>query len=227
MRRILFPLIFGLTGTAILLGLGVWQLQRMVWKQAVIAEIDSRISAPPVALPETPDPVRDKYLPVIVRGTILPSELRVLVSVRPIGPGYRLIAPFELENGRRIMIDRGFVPMVDKDKPRIGGPAEIVGNLHWPQEVDMFIPDPDLAANVWFARDVPVMAAALGAEPVLLIAKTRTDPDVMPLPVNTARISNNHLQYAATWFSLAVIWIAMSAYMLWRGRAAAQTVAES
>lgn len=219
MRRLLFLLIFGVAGTAILIGLGTWQIQRLTWKRGVLNEIESRIGADPVGLPASPDPVRDRYLPVQVTGTILPREVRVLVSVQRVGPGVRVIAPFETTDGRVILLDRGFVADADKASPRTTGPATVTGNLHWPRETDSFTPPPDSARNLWFARDVPAMAAALGTEPVLLIARSRTDPGVTPMPVDTAGIPNDHLNYAITWFSLALIWATMTGFFLWRGGA--------
>ncbi len=219
MRRVLFLLIFGVAGCAVLVGLGLWQVQRLNWKQGVLAQIDSRIDAAPAGLPAAPDPKTDKYLPVMATGVILPAELHVLVSIKRIGAGYRIIAPFQLEDGRRILLDRGFVRTEAAGAARVTGPLAVTGNLHWPQEIDKYTPEPDLAANTWFARDVPAMAAALGTDPVLLVARTRTDPYVTPLPVDTAGIPNDHLQYAITWFSLALIWAAMTGYFLWRTRA--------
>ncbi|MEX0284312.1 MAG: SURF1 family protein [Paracoccaceae bacterium] len=219
MRRILFLFLFGVTGIAILISLGVWQVQRLAWKQGVLAEIDSRIADDPVPLPENLDVERDRYLPVAVAGRFLDGELHVLVSIKRVGPGYRIIAPFLTEGGRTILIDRGFVPDTDKDIARATGEAEVTGNLHWPRETDGFTPDPDLNGNVWFAREVSAMAEALGSEPVLVIAKSQTDPGVTPLPVDTSGIPNDHLQYAITWFSLALIWAAMTGFFLWRSRA--------
>ncbi len=215
-------ILFGLTGAVILISLGVWQVQRLAWKEGVLAEIETKIAADPQALPARPNPDVDRYLPVAVQGSFLPGEIHVLVSVKRVGPGFRVIAPFETLGGRRILIDRGFVADTDKDAMRMGGAASVTGNLHWPREIDRFTPDPDLASNIWFARDVPAMAAALDVEPVLLIAKSETDPSVTPLPVDTSGIPNDHLQYAITWFSLAVIWVAMTLYFLWRTRAASQ-----
>jgi surfeit locus 1 family protein len=130
-----------------------------------------------------------------------------------------VIAPFEISDGRRILLDRGFVATTGKDRPRVTGPAEITGNLHWPQETDGFTPEPDLGANIWFARNVPKMAQALDTEPVLLVARSQNDPGLRPLPVGTSRISNDHLNYAITWFSLALIWALMTGYFLWSSRA--------
>jgi len=219
MKRLLFLLIFGVTGTGILLALGTWQIQRLAWKQGVLADIETRIADAPVDLPANPDPDRDRYLPVQTSGNIGTDELHVLVSVKRVGAGYRIIAPFITTDGRTILLDRGFVPDTDKAAERATGATEVIGNLHWPEEVDSFTPEPDQSNNIWFARDVPKMAAALGTEPVLLIAKSKTDPNVAPLPVDTAGIPNDHLQYAITWFSLALIWAAMTGFFLRRGRA--------
>lgn len=221
MRRLLFLAIFGLTGTATLLGLGTWQMKRLAWKQTLLAEIEERIADAPVALPSAPDPEQDRYLPVTASGTIEPGALHVLASIKQVGPGLRIITPFET-GGRRILLDRGFLREEDKGRTLSTGPADIDGNLDWPRETDRFTPAPDADANLWFARDVPAMAAALQAEPILLVARSQTDPALTPLPVDTAGIPNDHLQYAITWFSLAAIWAAMTGYFLWRSRAGAQ-----
>jgi surfeit locus 1 family protein len=216
--RWMFLLTFGLIGAAILIGLGTWQLQRLDWKQGVLADIDSRISSAPVPVPATPDPDADKYLPVQATGTVLAGEAHVLVSIKDVGPGYRIIAPFELSDGRAILLDRGFVRDSAKDTARTTGPLSVTGNLHWPNEVDSYTPAPDLDGNTWFARDVPALAQALGTDPVLLIARTTSEPapTVTPLPVDSAGIPNDHLQYAITWFSLAAIWLVMT-FLFMRG----------
>ena len=222
MRRILFLLIFGIAGLAVLVSLGVWQVQRLAWKQGVLAEIESRISAKPVGLPNTISPDADKYLPVTITGDMEPGEIHVLVSVKQVGAGYRIIQSFSTED-RTILVDRGFVPVTAKQDERLYGPMEVTGNLHWPDEIDSYTPEPDIDDNIWFARDVPNLAAAFGAEPVLLIARSQTDPNVTPLPVDTAGIPNDHLQYAITWFGLALVWAVMTGYFLWRNRAPSES----
>ncbi|MCA0927728.1 SURF1 family protein [Ruegeria profundi] len=225
MRRILFLLIFGIAGLAILLSLGVWQVQRLAWKEGLLKDIDARIAGDPVPLPVAPDAENDRYLPVAVSGQMLPGEVHVLVSVKQVGPGYRIIAPFLTDN-RTILIDRGFIPTTAKAANRELGEMDVVGNLHWPDEIDGYTPEADLDDNIWFARDVPALANALGAEPVLLIARSRTDPGITPLPVDTAGIPNDHLQYAVTWFGLALVWAAMTVYFLWRSRAPSKSEAQ-
>ncbi len=225
MRRILFLLIFGLAGLAVLVSLGTWQVQRLAWKKGVLADIEARIAADPVPLPQAVDPDADRYLPVELSGEMLPGEIHVLVSVKQVGPGYRIIAPFRTGD-RTILVDRGFVPTTAKQAERRIGPMQVVGNLHWPDEIDGYTPDPDRAGNIWFARDVPALADALGAEPVLLVARSQTDPAITPLPVDTAGIPNDHLQYAVTWFGLALVWAAMTGYFLWRGRAPSESDAQ-
>lgn len=215
-RRMILPLLFGLIGTAILLGLGVWQVQRLQWKQGILAQIDARLGDAPVALPAAPDPQTDRYRPVRVTGRFENDALYVLTSLRDEGPGYRVIAVFVTADGRRILVDRGFLPEAQRDAPRPGGPAEVTGTLMWPDETDRFTPPPDAARNIWFARDVGAMAGALQTEPVLIVARSPTGGGILPLPVDSSGIPNNHLQYAITWFSTALVWVGMTALLLWR-----------
>ena len=220
MGRILFLIGIGLGGAAVLISLGLWQVQRLAWKESVLADITARIAADPVALPSDPDPVADKYLPVAVTGTFDDQMIYVLVSQKQIGAGYRVILPMQTDTGRRVLVDRGFVRLEERDAVTTPtGEVTVTGNLHWPQEIDSFTPEPDLEANIWFARDLPAMAETLNSEPLLIVARTTSLPDgpVMPLPVDTAGIPNDHLQYAITWFSLALIWVAMTAVFALRG----------
>ena len=224
MRRTLFLIIIGAGGAAVLLWLGFWQIQRLNWKLGVINDINVRIAASPVDLPETPESSADAYLPVTVTGTLGAQYLRVLVSQKDVGAGYRIISALDT-GARRVLVDRGFVPVAQTDIPVQTGTLTVQGNLQWPQETDDFTPAPDIAGNIWFARDVTAMADALDADPVLVVARRLSvdDAPVSPLPVDTAAIPNDHLQYAITWFSLAAIWAAMTFAFLWRARRAPQT----
>jgi surfeit locus 1 family protein len=217
-RRMILPLLFGLIGAGILVWLGVWQLQRLAWKEAILSDIASRLDHAPVALPLSPDPVRDVFLPVEVAGKFTGEDIAVLTSRKEIGAGYRIIAAFETGDGRRVMVDRGFLPEEDRARPQAVRQAAIVGTLHWPQETDSFTPPPDAATGMWFARDVPAMAMALGTEPVLVVAQSDTGDGITPMPVDATGIPNDHLSYAITWFSLAVVWLGMTVLLLWRIR---------
>ncbi len=215
-RGVVAPLAFGLGGVAVLLALGVWQVQRLAWKEGVLAEITSRMAAAPAEVPEAPNEAAHEYLRVAVAGTLLPDELHVYTSAPPRGVGYRVIAPMRLADGRRILLDRGFVPIEQKDAARVAGPIRVEGALLWPDETDGFTSPPDREKNVWFARDSALMAVALGTEPVMLVAAASDDPTApLALPVGV-NIRNPHLGYAVTWFGLAAVWAVMTGYLLWR-----------
>lgn len=220
MRRLFWPLFFGILGTVVLVSLGTWQLQRLTWKEGVIAEINARIASDPVALPDPIDVERDKYLPVAASGTITEDEIHQLASTRDAGAVYRLVSAFETDGGRRIMIDRGWIKTEDKDAARPAHDVDVVGNLHWPDERDSFTPANDVEGNIWFARDVDQMAEVLNTEPVLLIVREDSDKGTIatPLPVDTAALPNNHLEYVLTWYGLAIVWVAMTLYYLRRMR---------
>ncbi|MEX0339641.1 MAG: SURF1 family protein [Arenibacterium sp.] len=219
MGRLGFLLIFGVGGAGILLALGVWQIQRLEWKQDLLGNIESRIAAEPVDLPKNPDPETDRYLPVSVDGRFVAgARPRMLASRRQIGAVHRHIAIFERVGGGRILVDIGWTEDDVTPPPLPAAPLTLTGNLDWPVEADSFTPEPDISDNFWFARDVPGLAAAYNTDEVLLVL--RENPEVAlgatPWPVDTVGIPNDHLQYAITWFSLAAIWIVMTGFFLRR-----------
>jgi surfeit locus 1 family protein len=91
-----------------------------------------------------------------------------------------------------------------------------VGSLVWPQETDKYVPDPNREKNIWFARDVILMAEALETDQVMLAISRSTNNDGITPQLVSVNISNRHLEYVMTWFSLAAIWIGMTGYALWR-----------
>ena len=212
--------VFGVLGTAILLSLGIWQLQRLAWKQELLRAIENKILAPAVEIPQTVLLDAHSLLPVRAEGRYKGDTVRVLVSQKIYGAGYRLITAFELVDGRTIMLDRGFISVRSEMPSTPEGRGQVIGNLQWPQEIDSFTPENDLAANIWFARDVARLADHLKAEPVLLVLRDSSfETEVAtPLPKMTANIPNDHMNYAITWFSLALIWLGMSGYFLYRSR---------
>jgi len=216
-KSILIPLIFGIAGVAVLIGLGKWQVERLAWKEAILADIAAHISAPPVALPDAVEPEADRYLPVAVTGQIGDAALRVLVSQKQIGAGYRVISALDTDT-RRVLLDRGFIKVSADIPAPPAGEITVTGNLHWPDERLSSTPENDVPGNIWFARDIAQMAEVLDTEPVLIVARALSVPEVgvSPLPVDTSGIPNDHLSYAITWFSLAAIWAAMTGVFIWR-----------
>jgi len=222
MRRYGFALVLGLAGVAILLALGVWQVRRLAWKEAVIGAIEAKIAAAPVALgdPGALDPGRDRYRAVSIEGRSTGEERLVLSGQKGIGPGYEVIAAFETVSGARILLDRGFVGEAARDAPRPAVSLRVTGNLHWPDEADRYTPPPDQRTGLWFARDVAGLAASLGTVPVMVVAREVAGDaqGIAPVPVGTGTIANDHLEYAVTWFSLAAVWAGMTGFLLWRIR---------
>ncbi|KFE35616.1 SURF1 family protein [Thioclava atlantica] len=221
MTRYIFPLALGLLGCAVLISLGLWQMQRLQWKEAMLAEISAKIAGDPQALPpEGSDTLPLKYQPVQVRGRTTGQEILVLSGQKGVGAGYRVIDAFETDDGRRILLDRGFLPEAGKSDVRPPVPLAVTGNLHWPQETDSYTPAPDAKTGIWFARDVPAMAKALGTEAVLVVAAqvSGAAQGITPEPITITGIPNDHLQYAITWFLLAIVWAGMTIFLLWRIR---------
>ena len=215
----IFPILLGLVGCTILIALGVWQVQRLAWKEAVLARIEARIHDAPVALPAVPDEARDKYLPVRVTGVFTGQEIFMLQGMKDTSPGVEVIAAFETTDHRRILVDRGFLPDQARGSPRPAGvPVVLTGNLHWPHEADSYTPPPDARSGLWFARDVPAMARALNTEPTMIVANGPAVDGIAPMPIDTSSIPNNHRNYAITWFSLAAVWAGMTLFLLWRIR---------
>lgn len=221
LKRLIGPLIFGLLGVGVLLALGFWQVSRLEWKLEIIANIEARIHTAPVPVPAQPDPVTDRYLPVTAHGTYTGEVVDVLSSQPVYGIGSHVIAVLETDDGRRLLVDRGFMT----DTARVGAEfagadAEVIGNLLWPADSDAYTPAPDLQRNLWFSRDVEPIAAYLGTEQVMIIAREDAPavPGLAPTPINTAEIKNDHLGYAITWFSLAFVWALMTVILLWRIR---------
>jgi surfeit locus 1 family protein len=215
MRRILFLLTIGLGGVATLIWLGVWQLQRLEWKESMLADIEARIAAAATELPLAPQKDDDNYMPVVFTGTPTETELRVLSSGTDAGTGYRVISAWVVGD-RRILVDMGIIPLAATNTGPHLVTQTVQGNMLWPDDAAEKSPAPE--GDLWFARDASAMAAELGTEPfmVVLRASDNPDPRLIPVPVNKSGISNNHMEYAITWFLLAIVWAAMSAFFFYR-----------
>lgn len=216
-KAVIAPILLGICGLAVLLGLCAWQVQRLAWKEGLIARLEGRLGAEPVSLPAEPDPARHEFLRVGVAGLLGDGALYRLTTVRPDGPGFQVIVPVEIaaDTGtRRVLADLGYVPEAGRGKalPPPGTPLALTGALFW-AEPDSAAPPPDFAAGLVFSREVAPLAAALGTEPVLIVADAHdlgALPRAMALGVD---LPNNHLNYAITWGGLALVWAVMS--ILW------------
>ncbi len=218
LRKIIFPLILGITGCAILIGLGVWQLQRLEWKEGILDSIETRLAAEPAPLKVDVNELDDEYSRVMLGGTPTGRELHVLTSGTEAGTGYRVISEFAVTDGLTILLDQGLLPLDKKAEAPLIAPMKVVGTLLWPDDQNDSTPEPDLAENIWFARNVPAMSDQFGTHPLMVVVSeaTPSDPRLTPLPINTANIPNDHLEYAITWFLLALVWAAMTCFLLLR-----------
>ncbi|HET7850771.1 MAG TPA: SURF1 family protein [Pseudolabrys sp.] len=234
-RGIVVPTIFALVGVAILIGLGKWQLDRKVWKEDLIATVTARSSAPPESLPPraaAPQLSRaaDEYRRVTFSAEYLIGEQALVYTAgsafRPdiSGAGYWVFTPARLADGRVVVVNRGFVPFDRKalaaNGQRAPAKVEITGALRWPEGRGLFTPGDDPQHNVWYVRDPRVIAAAKQWGPVAPFYVDQESPQpaggwpragklVVTLP-------DNHLQYALTWFALALGLIAV--YGTWLAR---------
>ena len=228
------PLIQGtaaLVALAILLGLGTWQGERKVWKEALVATLTERSAADPITLSppgEWPQMVREDWefrrVKLIVNfgggGDALvytgSSALRDDVDT----PGYFVFAPSGTTNGGVVVINRGFVR--DKSYPRISDPKEIIGALRWPEAPSWFIAAHDTAGEVWHVRDHRAMAQlkAWGTvAPFYLEQEAPIPAGGLPHPSPLkVQLRNNHLQYAVTWYGLAAALTIVSVVFLVRRR---------
>ncbi|MFN3577556.1 MAG: SURF1 family protein [Tabrizicola sp.] len=219
MRRYVFPVLMGIAGVAVLVSLGFWQLRRMEEKRVYLDEIEARISNAPIPLPDRPEEGRHKFQAVVAEGRFTGEFIEVLAGQKGASPGVLVIEAFALPDGRRIMVQRGFVEEEARQVPRPPHEARVEGNLHWPDDTNAFTPPPDPKTGLWFARDVPAMAEKLGTEPTLIVARAPTGDGIAPVPVDTSGIPNDHWGYAIQWFLLAATWAGMTGFLLWRIRA--------
>lgn len=224
-RGLIIPALFTLVGLTVLIGLGVWQLERKAWKEGLIDSITRRMDAVPAPLPQPDrwprlDAAHDEFTRVTFRAAFENNQEALVFTgasaFRPdtSGIGYWVFTPARLADGARVVVNRGFVPEANKDPAtraagRVNAPIDIVGVLRWPERGGLFTPAGEPARNLWFARDQLAIAAAKGwanVAPFYVEQEAPAPPGGLPQPGKiTVNLPNNHLQYAITWFSLAVV----------------------
>jgi surfeit locus 1 family protein len=208
-----------LAGLAVLIGLGVWQLKRLDWKQGLLAQIETRTKGDPITLKQAIAMARKgrdpSYYRVRVEGRFHHARERYFYTASDGRVGWEVITPLETADGDMVLVDRGFVPDELKDpSSRAPGQVEnvvtVTGIVRSPETQSLFTPDNEPAANRWFWRDLPAMARSAFPGGVIQVAPffleaERTDvPGGWPEGGQTRLdIPNNHLQYAVTWFLMA------------------------
>ena len=217
-------------GIAILIGLGVWQVKRLHWKEALLAKIAALEAAAPIPVNQAlAGGVASQDLD-FVRVTATCPDIETtpylkLYAVREVA-GFRLITPCALSGGpyRTILVDRGFVAQDQAQTLKAGQGRKldqpIVGVLRKGDVRNFLTPANTPAQGLWYWRDVPAMAAALGvrdAAPTFLMLEKPAPQGFGPTPAPIpADIPNNHLQYALTWFGLALALLGVYLASLWK-----------
>ncbi len=236
LRRHWLLLVSTLIGAGLLSGLGFWQLQRLHWKEALLAQISSRIDAPAVPLPPREawaslNPDDYDYRHVVLRGIFDHAKESYLFRASATGaagdgPGYEVLTPLELRDGGVVIANRGFVPAELKDPARraagqIAGETTITGLMRRPETRNSFTPADEPQENLWFTRDPSALAAHWGLDgvaPFSIDADAAENPGGWPKGGATVlKIPNNHLSYALTWFALAATLAAVSLVFMARG----------
>lgn len=245
--RLLWPALLSILGVAILCTLGSWQIARMSEKRVFIDRLAAQAAGAPAAMPATAswaslDPAALDLTRVSAQGTFIDGPfagVRTTIAAGERGTrqlagfGRWIFQGFRLDDGGVILVNRGFVPegRLGEIKPA-SGPATVTGFLRAPEGRGSFTPA-DLPANrEFYTRDPAAIAASLGigaAAPFYLEAERQGDGLTPPAGVDAkeliARIPDNHLSYALTWFGLAVTLIGVFAAFAWQGRRKAGEVA--
>ena len=213
--RLILAAIVSVTGFAVLVSLGAWQLARLDWKEGLLAEMETRLAAQPAPLPAAPSPQADRFRATRLEGRIETPGIAVFGTWRGGGAGYRIVNPFRTDDGRTVLLDRGIAAAPEAARRAPEGRIAVEGHLDWPADPDAA---PGDLQETWTVRNVGALARTLGTEPVLVVARATSEAGgaVTPVPIDTAGIPNSHLGYAIQWFGLALVWGGMAGYWFWR-----------
>ncbi|WP_375311488.1 SURF1 family protein [Bradyrhizobium sp. A5] len=209
--------VFSLTAFAVLIALGVWQVERRAWKLALIDRVEQRVHAPAQPIPSRAawsavTAANDEYRHVSLTGRFLHDRETLVQAVTEEGPGYWVLTPLQRGDGTQVLVNRGFVPSERRDASARrngspGGPVEITGLLRMSEPKGGFLRNNVPQHNRWYSRDVAAIAAARGlheAAPFFVDADAGSQSGGGPIGgLTVVRFPNNHLIYALTWFALA------------------------
>ncbi len=206
-------------GIAGFCALGTWQMERRVWKLALIDRVEKRIHAAPTPAPgpaawATVNAADDEYRRVRVSGHFLNEKETLVQAVTSLGGGYWVLTPFQTDEGFTVLINRGFVPPDRRDaesraEGQIAGETMVTGLLRMTEPKGGFLRANDPAAERWYSRDVSAIAAARGLTqiaPYFIDADATANPGGLPVGgLTKVTFHNSHLVYAVTWYSLALM----------------------
>lgn len=221
-QSVLAPLLAIVLGVATLIALGIWQLERLAWKENLLATINSRLAEEAVPLaPRTEWATLsrdvDEYRRVTVSGTFDHTKESFVFFVldephgKESGPGFLVMTPLRLDSGGTILVNRGFVPQSRKDTASRAegnpvGSLTLTGLLRWSEARNWFSATDAPDKRIWYTRDIASIAAADGladAAPFSIDAEA-SGPGGLPQGGETrVHLSNRHFGYALTWFGLA------------------------
>jgi cytochrome oxidase assembly protein ShyY1 len=238
--------VFTLVMVALFIGLGLWQLQRRVEKHALIAALDERLAAEPVPLPPASQwarltPAADEFRRVRFDAAYLPAPDAMVYSsgsaVREdiSGPGTWAFLPARVADGETVVVNAGFVPNTMQERgveDRAAAPlvtsraGSLTGYLRFPEKPGWLTPAENRASRLWFVRDHMAMAHALGwgeVAPFYVDLETPAPHSGVPKPGPlSVHLKDDHMQYAITWFGLAIA--VVIAFVVWvRGRRRTQS----
>ena len=219
LRPLLWPTIMMIPIVLFSLSLGVWQMERRAWKRDILDRIATNQAAAPMTLDELlkGDPLRFEYGRVKVSGSFL-HDKEFFLAARSLKNkvGMQVVTPVRTDDGIIVLFDRGWIPSEKKEPDKraegqLPGKVELVGIVRRSQIKRQFAPDNDPARNFWFHVDVPVMRQMAGGKPdpvldgFFLEADATPNPGGIPVGGQTRLdIPNDHLQYAITWFLIAL-----------------------
>jgi surfeit locus 1 family protein len=214
-RPTFWPTFFSLPAFLVLIGLGIWQLDRLAWKEELIRGFNERSSQEPLTRAPEGRAVEDiEYRRVRLTGRYL-NDKEMFLAGRTFNNrgGWDVLTPFMTDDGATVVVDRGWIPLERRDRagrPQslIEGATTVEGVIRRPNIRNYFTPENEPGKNLWFSADVEAMARAAGVGPVrpyLVEALRQPIPGGFPVGAEIRfGLRNDHLQYAITWFSLAI-----------------------
>jgi surfeit locus 1 family protein len=197
---------------AILIGLGIWQVQRLAWKRGLIAQVELKLATQPVAAPGPKAWTRigdaNIYARIKAQGHYVAGRDTYVQAVTDLGGGYWVMTPFVTDHGFTLLINRGFVPQEMRGRSPAPPATETnaAGLLRLSEPNGAFLRHNAPATDRWYSRDVTAIAAKRNLGPVapyFIDADAATSPGWPRGGLTVIRFPNNHLQYALTWFAMA------------------------